>query len=237
MNLRNIAIRITSDNDEALIQFASQYPSIWCKEEPDLEKYCNRTHYHGYVQSELTNEGLKKQIYKYFQIPKEDQGNKTLAFTKIIEDTTHKKYKGGLEGYLRYICKGQENTYPNIVFNNLNYNTDEYYDAYWKINADYREEVKNRKEAKRTNKQNFKDWFIDNYINRDKDIGNRFNSMKLTQKNICLMMYEYYKEQEWELPSRTQGEVIIKDLYFRFSPEFTDTEELLRHYGIYPFIP
>lgn len=230
-DIRNIAIRITADNDIALGEFLSQYPALACKEGPDEEKHCRKDHYHIYLQSKLTNEGLKKQIYKLFEIEKENQGNQTLAFSRIITDESHKNYKGGLDGYIRYICKGKEKTYPNIVFNSLNYNTDDYHERYWDINYQYKQEAKEKREAKRTNKQNFKDWFIATHINHDKDVGKR--NVPLTQKNICLMMYNFYKENDWELPSPSQGEIIINDLYFRYSPNYTDEKEILGYYRIF----
>ena len=98
MTLTELAIRITADNDEALTEFASQYKGVWCKEAPDLEKHCNRIHYHGYILTELTNNGLRKQIYNTFEIEKSKRGNQTLAFSKITDK----------EGYFRYICKGTE---------------------------------------------------------------------------------------------------------------------------------
>lgn len=231
MTLRDIAIRITADNDTALGEFLSQYPALACKEGPDMEKHCRKDHYHIYLQSKLTNEGLKKQIYKLFETPDCEKGNQFLAFSRIITDEEHKNYKGGLDGYLRYICKGKEKTYPNIVFNSLDYNTDDYYERYWEINYQYKEDAKTKREAKRTNKQNFKDWFISNHVNSSQDIGK--HTMSLTKKNICIMMYNFYKDNEWELPSPSQGEIIVNDLYFRFSDNHDLEKEILNYYRIF----
>jgi len=86
---RYLGIRITANSDSDLLLFAEQYPGIWCKEGPDLEKFCQKDHYHGLIESSLTANGLRKQIYNFFNIPKEKRGNPSVAFSTIIEDENH----------------------------------------------------------------------------------------------------------------------------------------------------
>ena len=233
--LKEMAIRITSDNDEALRLFAKQYIGIWCKEEADLEKHCNSTHYHGYIKTKLTKEGIKKQIYNYFQTPNEDRGNKTLAFTKVKE----------IEGCFRYICKGTEKTYANIVYNdilgpntrgahNINVNDEtiypddnHYYDTFWDVNKKLHQEVKERRDLKKTAKANFKDYFINEVLPTYDN-----NKCKLTQNTICHYMYDYYVEHDKELPSKMQGQIIVNDLYLRYTcPQDKLKNEILFVYG------
>jgi len=213
-----VAIRITADNDESLTEFASQYPGLWCKEQPDLEKNCNRTHYHGYIQTKLTNNGLRKQIYNIFNIEKSKQGNTTLAFSKITDK----------EGYLRYICKGTEKTYPDIVHNDKDYDTNYYYNQYWKTNQEINEKLKTQRNLKKTTKANFKDYFLTEVLPGYDDKS----KAKLTQHQICMLMYNYYKENEKELPSKMQGQIIVNDLYLRYTcPEDKLKNEILFIYG------
>lgn len=239
-----IAIRITADNDDALRAFTEPYRSIWCKEEPDLEKHCNRTHYHGLVYSSLSNNGLRKQIYNHFDVSKENQGNKTLAFSKITD----------LEGYLRYICKGTQKTYPNIVSNSFlgdewgvhhSWLLDKdpsdgeppdrffpsqiyYYDKYWATHQELQDKLKNHKAEKRTAKQNFKDYFINDIL----PTYNQQGRPKLNEDWICILMYHWYKKHDKELPSKSQGQIICNDLYLRYTAPDANVElKVLQYYG------
>lgn len=220
MSLREIAIRITADNDLALTSFAEQWPtSVWCKEEPDLEKHCNRIHYHGYITSSYSNNGLRKQIYNYFEIPKEKQGNQTLAFTKIDEK----------EGYFRYINKGTSKTYPNIVYDNIDLDMEHYYTEYWKTNQEIMDKLKEKKNLKKTAKQNFKDYFINEVL----PTKNRVGKAQLKIKQICMLMYHWYKDNDKELPSKSQGQIILNDLYLRYTAQDDKVEfKVLEYYGL-----
>lgn len=197
-----LGIRITADADDLLLEFTRQYIGLWCKEGGDLEKYCTKPHYHGIVDTTLTPNGLRKQIYNIFDVPKDKRGQRFCAFTKIKDE----------EGFQRYICKGTENTLPLILQNNFDIDINDRYTQYWDINSQFKAEAEARKTAKKTNKANFKDWFINNYLTEINDCTRR----RLSKRNIALKMYEYYVENEWELPSPSQGEIIINDLYLRF---------------------
>lgn len=238
------AIRITADNDEALLQFTSTYRGIWCKEEPDLEKHCNKIHYHGLIDTSLSDNGLRKQIYNFFETPKNLRGNPTCGFTKVTDR----------EGALRYICKGTSKTYPNIVYNTYlgdeigvhhswmesdgSYldeglpffpTVDYYYTKFWEINKQLHADVKKRREEKKTAKQNFKDYFVNDVIPEYSK-----NYSKLGVSHICLLMFRWYKEHDKELPSKTQGQIIVNDLYLRYiCPEGNIEEELLKYYGFW----
>lgn len=219
---RELAIRITADNDEALKQFATQYQSIWCKEEPDLEKHCNRTHYHGYLLTDLTNNGLRKQIYNYFDIPKEKRGNTSLAFSAINDD------RGGKDGMLRYICKGTAKTYPNIVYDSFPLDTNELYQAYWSANQDLKEKLEAQRNLKKTTKANFKDYII-SYV---ESLKNNYGKAKMTREQLCITMVEWYKKNGYELPSRSQGQIIVNDVYIRYSCSEEQYKDVIyRYYG------
>lgn len=217
--MHELAIRITADNDEALTEFAKQYKGIWCKEEPDLEKNCNRTHYHGYIQTELTNNGLRKQIYNIFETPKENRGNRTVAFSKVTD----------VDGYIRYVSKGTPKTYPNIVYNDTEYDPQQYYDEYWKTNQEIQDKIKAERNLKKTAKQNFKDYFINEILPK---YPNSYSKAKLTQYQICFLMYTWYKENDKELPSKSQGQIIVNDLFLRYTcPQEKVEDQVLLIYG------
>jgi len=205
--IRPLAIRITADNDELLLEFATQYPGIWCKEGPDLEKYCQKDHYHGLIHTSLTDNGLRKQIYNIFQTPVDKRGQRFVAFSKITDA------KGGEAGMTRYICKGTEKLNPLILQDSFNHNITEQYDQYWDINRELKQEAKDKREKKQTNKANFKDYFVNTHVSSSEDVGRR----RLTPITIAKILFEYYKLKEWEMPSPTQGQTIINDLYLRYS--------------------
>lgn len=213
---RSLGIRITADADENLLIFAQQYPGIWCKEGPDLEKFCQKSHYHGVIHSTLTDNGLRKQIYNIFDVPLDKRGQKFVAFSKITEE------KGGEEGFIRYICKGTDKINPFILHNSFNIDITQQYERYWSIYAGLKQEAKEKREKKQTNKANFKDYFVNNFV------LNRATDFTLKPTHIAKIMFDYYLENEWEMPSPTQGQVIINDLYLRYSgqPETV----LRRHY-------
>lgn len=220
---REVAVRITADNDEALKEFAKQYKSVWCKESADLEKNCNRTHYHGYLLTNLTNNGLRKQIYNVFQTPKDKQGNTTLAFTKVTDK----------DGYFNYICKGTEKTYPYIVYDGIQIDTDHHYSEYWKTNKEILDAIQEKRNLKKTAKQNFKDYFINEILPNRDAIG----KAKLSQTQICIIMYRWYKSMDKELPSKSQGQIIVNDLYLRYTCKEEKLEdEILIYYGFKEWI-
>lgn len=207
MTSRPLGIRITADSDEMLLEFASQYEGIWCKEGADLEKFCQKTHYHGLIHTSLTDNGLRKQIYNIFQTPDDKRGQRFVAFSKITDK------KGGEDGFTRYICKGTEKMLPLILRNSFDIDTTEHYDRYWDIYSDLKQQVKEQREKKQTNKANFKDYFVNNFVSSTEDVGRR----RLTPIAIAQILFDYYKLKEWEMPSPTQGQTIINDLYLRYS--------------------
>ena len=218
MTTRPLGIRITCDNDESLIEFAAPYHGIWCKEGGDLEKNCAKSHYHGLIHTSLTDNGLRKRLYNIFQTPADKKGQQTVAFSKITDA------KGGEAGMIRYICKGTEKTLPLILQNNFSIDTTEQYDAYWDIYRGLQQEGKEKREKKQTNKANFKDYFVNTFISDNQDIGHT----RLTPIKIAKVLFDYYKKNEWEMPSPTQGQTIINDLYLRYSG--APDNVLKRHY-------
>ena len=55
---------------------------------------------------------------------------------------------------------------------------------------------------------------------------------KLTQHQICMHMYNWYKANDKELPSKMQGRIIVDDLYLRYTcPDITVKNEVLFTYG------
>ncbi len=215
-----LGVRITADSDDLLLEFARPYNGLWCKEGGDLEKYCSKPHYHGLIETDLTPNGLRKQIYNIFNVPQDKRGQRFCAFTKIKDE----------EGFQRYICKGTENTLPLILQNNFDIDINDRYEQFWDINAQFRREAEEKKLKKQTNKANFKDWFINNYITEVNDCT-RF---RMSKRHIALKMYEFYKENEWELPSPSQGEIIINDLYLRFCcPEEKIKEKICEYWRIF----
>ncbi len=138
-----LGIRITANNDNLLKLFTEQYKGLWCKEGGDLEKHCAKTHYHGLVETKLTPNGLRKQIYNIFETPKEKRGQGFCAFSKITD----------AEGFERYLCKGTEKTYPEIIQNNFDIDTNERYDQYWDIYHGLQEQAKEKREKNKLIKQ------------------------------------------------------------------------------------
>lgn len=232
---RSVAIRITADSDENLLEFAKQYPGIWCKEGPDLEKFCQKSHYHGIIHTTLTDNGLRKQIYNVFQTPVDNRGQRFVAFSKITDD------KGGEDGFVRYICKGTEKLNPLILYNSFNYNIEEKYDAFWDIYSDLKQKGKEKREKKLTNKANFKEYFINKYVgtkgeeyiqNPDKVERNPIK-IRLSKEKIAMLMYEFYLQNEWELPSPSQGEITIMDLYLRYCHLKDVKKEILEYWRLW----
>lgn len=236
--LRSVAIRITADCDEYLLEFAQQYPGLWCKEGPDLEKFCQKDHYHGVIHTSLTDNGLRKQIYNIFQTPVEYRGQRHVAFSKITDE------KGGEDGFIRYICKGTEKLNPLILYNSFNIDIQEKYDAYWDIFQDLKQKGKEQREKKLTNKANFKEYFIKTHVSGKKE-SDQYSTeyyrepldnpikLRLTKEKIAMLMYEFYTQNEWELPSPSQGEITIMDLYLRYCHLKDKKKEILEYWRLW----
>lgn len=208
-------IRITQDNDDAIKELCADVPCIVCKEGPDNEKNCRKVHYHLMLDSDLSDNGLRKQIYKYFNVPKEDHGQKTCAFTQVK----------CVEGLTRYICKGLENTKPEIILNTLEINVDKYYGDFWDIFQTYKDKGdRDRKEAK-SRTQEFMDYFDDNY-NKD----NRAYGVRLTLPKVCDIMVDWYKTNNYLLPTKWQGTQLVRTCYVRYSEEKEVSVNMRRFY-------
>lgn len=221
----NKCIRITADNDEALTEMFKDTQVIACKEEPDLEKNCNRTHYHILVLSEMTDNGLRKRMYNVFDIPNESKfrGNTFVAFSKITD----------LDGMLRYICKGTTKTYPNIILNTYNIDDRQKYDEYWNIYAQLKEEVKARQEVKKTGRQKFKDWFNNHVHNTLSD----FSRNRLKLRDVCDLMVHFYDTNDLEFPSKFQGEQMINNVYAKYILDDKEKLRFMRSYYNISFEP
>ena len=57
---------------------------------------------------------------------------------------------------------------------------------------------------------------------------------KLTQHQICMHMYKWYKANDKELPSKMQGRIIVDDLYLRYTcPDITVKKRSIIYLRIY----
>lgn len=220
-----LGIRITADNDNLLKLFTESYVGLWCKEGGDLEKYCAKTHYHGIIETTLTPNGLRKQIYNIFEVPKDKRGQGFCAFSKITDE----------EGFQRYICKGTDKTYPEILQNNFDININERYDQYWDVYQGLKNDAKEKRDKKKTNKANFKDYFIANFVPKGTDGPDSIGKCRLNKRKIAMIMYEFYEEREWELPSPSQGEITIMDLYLRYAQTRNIKNEICEYWRIYEY--
>jgi len=203
-----LAVRITADNDDALLEIASRYTGIWCKESADNEKHCTKPHYHGMIEMDITVEGLRKQIYNAFSVPKENQGNKTVAFSKVTD----------APGFERYICKGTNKTLPVILYNNTDCKPEITYDEYWDVNKELKKSIEEKRAEKGTHKEQFKVYFKEKHV---KENQSKYRC-RLTKKDLVKIMYYFYLEKGWEMPSSTQGETVIYDLWLRYCGQEED---------------
>ncbi len=229
-----IGIRITADNDTNLKHFAQNHVGLWCKEGGDLEKYCAKPHYHGLVETTMTTNGLRKQIYNTFEVPQDKRGQQFCAFSKITDE----------EGFQRYLCKGTEKTYPLILQNNFEIDINERYDQYWDVYQGLKKDAKEKREKKKTNKACFKDYFIANFVpihpnagfaKKDENGNLPLGKCRLNKRKIAMIMYVFYEEREWELPSPSQGEITIMDLYLRYAQTRNIKNEICEYWRIYEY--
>jgi len=220
-----LGIRITANNDNLLKLFTEHHVGLWCKEGGDLEKHCFKPHYHGIIETTLTPNGLRKQIYNTFETPKDKRGQGFCAFSKITDE----------EGFQRYICKGTEKTYPEILQNNFGIDINERYDQYWDVYHGLKREAKEKREKKQTNKANFKDYFISNFVPKDTTGSDRIGKCRLSKTKIAMIMYDFYTIRDWELPSPSQGEITIMDLYLRYSYLKEKKKEICEYWRVYDF--
>lgn len=195
-------IRITADNDEAIQQLCEDIPSYVCKEGPDNEKHCRKTHYHLLMQNDLTDNGLRKRIYNYFNVPSTDRGQQFCAFTQVKDE----------EGVKRYISKGLENVKPEIILNSLEVNVDKYYNDYWSTFTSLKQTRANEKEISKSRTQEFIDYFDSNY-----NTATKHTRATLTLGKVCDLMVAYYRDKDYLMPTKWQGSQLVRTLYVKYS--------------------
>lgn len=210
-------IRITQDNDQAIEELCQDVPAIVCKEGPDAEKNCRKVHYHLLMDSDLSDNGIRKQIYKYFNIADEDKGQKTCAFTKVKDK----------EGALRYVCKGLSNIKPEIVLNTMEIDVDLYYNAFWDIFTSLKESGAKEREATKSRTQEFMDYFDNGYCGPDRV---RFRK-QLGTVEICNIMCHWFKNNKYKLPPKWSGQQIVMSCYNLYSEQPSKDKVLLWYYG------
>jgi len=210
-------LRITQDNDDAVREFCEAIPSLVCKEGPDNEKHCRKIHYHLLMDTDLTDNGLRKQIYKYFQISDEDRGQKTCAFTTITD----------IEGVKRYVCKGLQNVHPEITINTMEIDIDIYYNAFWDIFASTKERGAKERAEKKTRTQEFMDYFDTHYSGEDTAKYRR----SLGTQHICSLMCEWFKRNGYKLPTKWAGQQLVMTCYNLYTAQPQRERVLLDYYG------
>lgn len=208
-------LRITADNDQAINEFTRDVPSYVCKEGPDNEKNCRKIHYHLIMDSDLTDNGLRKQIYKYFQVKDEDKGQKFCAFTTISD----------LEGAKRYLSKGLENVKPEIIVNTMDIKVDDYYNAYWDIYSSLKDQGDKERKAAKSRTIEFFEFFDDKFTGA----SNTMSRYGLTPAKVCSLMIMWYTEKGYVMPTRWQGQQLVITCYARYS-EATNKDSRLRDY-------
>lgn len=215
-------IRITADNDDAIRELCDGVPSYVCKEGPDNEKNCRKVHYHLMLDTDMTDNGLRKQIYKYFNVKDEDKGQKTCAFTTVKEE----------EGCKRYLSKGQENVKPEIIVNTLEVNVDQYYEAYWDIFSSLKKEGARIRKENKSKTLEFLDYFDTVYTGED----NVKSRKTLDMAEVCDVMCEWYRVNEYTLPTKWQGQQLVMTAYNRYSDEKKKARNLRNFYGFGRFM-
>lgn len=212
-------IRITADDDQAVQELVQDQQALVCKEGPDSEKNCRKTHYHMLLDSDLSDNGLRKQIYKYFKVSEEDKGQKTCAFTQVKD----------VEGCKRYICKGLENVKPEIIVNTMMINVDRYYHDYWDIFSSLKKQGQAEAKAAKSRTIEFYDYFDSNYTGE----ANRLSRQKLSQAKVCNIMCRWFQEQGYTMPTKWQGQQIVITCYARYSEQSVKEDNLLKYYGFH----
>jgi hypothetical protein len=211
-------IRITIDNIDALRKFCGEVPAYACLEGPDDE--CKKDHYHVLLDTDITDNGVRKQIYKHFDVSKENRGQKSCVFTKITD----------VEGVKRYISKGVKQVMipqppPRIVINTMNLDVEIYHNAFFVVNASLIKDKKDKKATSASRTKEFNDYFVDNHITM------REGHRRLTSRDICAIMLRYYREKKYPLPPRWHGTSMVMTLYSNYSEDPQKEKCLINYYG------
>ncbi len=200
------SLRITMDDDEAILAFFKDYDVLICKEGPDTE--VARDHYHMIVQTDLKIPALRIRIRNHFGF----KGNKDYSIKQPKDEEEQDKA-------IRYTCKGTKNKLPCVI-KNITYDIDDFHRRYWEV----RENIKHSKGKPKEECINFLNDYFDNV-----------RKGTISEELICDVMLQWYNENGYQNPHRTVGQAIIMQITYNLGVRVQGNykETLRRFYGVF----
>lgn len=210
MTAKQLAFRITTDDDAMIEKIFKDKKVLICKEKADSEANCGKIHYHGILYDEVVRVTLRNWIinnanddyWDVIQLPppaepvRKPMGNKYMAITTINED------KGGLEGMERYVCKGLRGIAPEIILNTQGVDTTQRNNEYWSLNASYNSRSKG---------QSYKKLFIETF--QELYHTPKYDYKYISKREIVGTYLEFLQEHQQEPTPPTSMKAMITGLY------------------------
>lgn len=200
------SLRITLDDDSAILDFFKDYEVLICKEGPDTE--VPKEHYHMILKTDLKIPAFRARLRNHFGF----KGNRDYSIKQPDDEEE-------LDKAIRYTCKGTKSKLPCVI-KNIDYDINEFYRRYWEV----RESSKSRKgKPKEECIQFLNDYFTNSVRGSVKD------------EDICDVMLQWYNENGYQNPHRTVGQSIIMQMIYnlgiRMRHDYKDS--LRRYYGLF----
>lgn len=201
------AVRITDNNQftkEELTTFTNKHTNLKLVMEYKDYKTYEGKHYHGWIEADLNADTVVKWITRELHC----KGNKDYSLSKKEAE------KIGLEPYIRYCCKGEEEGTPPIEYYNIETPIVlENHLAFWKARKDYKPTTIKSQLDKIQNYIIEHNMEIETSVDLLQLIIRYFEEeKKLVSNNQLESYYHYFKGQKDNYYSRNRAIQIIQKL-------------------------